>query len=86
LGGFSGPMLKAGSGSRFVTKGYYQDHADLMGFLQRFGATQDGMSEHWQTRQELESGPDGVGPKEIASVQWCTAALANPAIPAMYNQ
>jgi hypothetical protein len=64
-----GPVLKAGSGSQFATKGYFQDHRDLMDFLSRFGATADGMAKLWETMldsQRKTAADTGTG---IASVQ-----------------
>jgi hypothetical protein len=60
-----GPVLKAGSGSPFATKGYFQDHADLLSFLARFGATQEGMAKHWATllsRRKTEESPEAPTP------------------------
>jgi hypothetical protein len=47
-----GLVLKAGSGNRLATNGYFKDHAELMHFLDRFHATKEGMAEHWKAALE----------------------------------
>jgi len=51
-----------------VTKGYLSDHADLMDFLQRFGATKDGMIEHWKKRLASPFGTEHSEQNEKSSV------------------